>query len=240
MRITIYFITIASFLCGCKSQTMHPSILLYNGKGVSKNDASAIADILSAYQLAFQRVNETELNTLDITTLKSYRLLIIPGGNFIEVGNELSKQTTARINSAIHSGLNYLGICAGAFLAGDTHTNCFNLTGIHYPFYAAENQGIRKQLVAVASAGGPVIEQYWEDGPSLNGWGEIVSRYPDSTAATVQGYIGSGFVVLTGVHAEAPESWIQPFQTSPGVKINHQYAYSLIGAALNRRALKHF
>jgi glutamine amidotransferase-like uncharacterized protein len=137
--------------------------------------------------------------------------------------------------------LNYLGICAGGFLAGDTRNNSFNIAeGVPFKFYSAEDKGIRKAAVAVSNADGTIIEQYWEDGPQFSGWGEVVSKYPDGTPATVQGSYGSGWVVLTGVHAEAPESWRKEFYFSTSIENSHQYATELIKAAMERAVIPHF
>ena len=69
----------------------------------------------------------------------------------------------------MRSGLNYLGICAGAILAGEN----FDLTGVRFRFYSAEDRGIRKEVVATTSADGSTLDQYWEDGPQLSGWGAV-------------------------------------------------------------------
>ena len=83
-----------------------------------------------------------------------------------------------------------------------------NLTsGVRFGFYAAEGRGIRKTAVAITAAGAPTLDQYWEDGPEFTGWGAIVGKYPDGTPAIVEGTFGSGWVILTGVHPEAPASW---------------------------------
>jgi glutamine amidotransferase-like uncharacterized protein len=106
-----------------------------------------------------------------------------------------------RLRSVIGNGLNYLGVCAGAFFAGHSPYNGLNLTaGVRFPFYAAEDRGIRKTAVAVSTPEGPTLDHYWEDGPQLAGWGEVVAKYPDGTPAVVQGSFGDGWVVLTGVH----------------------------------------
>ena len=126
----------------------------------------------------------------------------------IHIGNSLTSSTTANIRSAIQNGLNYLGICAGAFFAGNSPYNGLNLTsGSRFGFYAAEARGIRKAAVAITVAGGQTLDQYWEDGPQLTGWGAVVGKYPDGTPAIVEGTFGSGWVILTGVHPEAPASW---------------------------------
>jgi hypothetical protein len=55
-------------------------------------------------------------------------LLIVPGGSFEDIGNGLTATTTSNIRKAVRGGLNYLGICAGAFFAGNSPYNGLNLT----------------------------------------------------------------------------------------------------------------
>jgi glutamine amidotransferase-like uncharacterized protein len=239
----IYFTCIiaAILFADCKSTIKEAPIILFNGAGTSPNDVEAVKNILSSDHLDFVLVNSTELNKLDTSQLKKYRLIIIPGGNFIDIGKSLTTETTGNIQKAVHHGLNYLEICAGGFLAGNTRNNSFNIAnGVQFKFYSAEDKGIRKEAVAVTNANGETIEHYWEDGPQFSGWGDVVSKYPDGTAATVQGSYGSGWVVLTGVHPEAPENWRKEFHFSTSIEDSHRYAATLIKAALEKTAMPHF
>jgi glutamine amidotransferase-like uncharacterized protein len=175
--------------------------------------------------------------------LTAYRLMIVPGGNFIDMSGSLTPRTTANVHDAVQAGLNYLGICAGAFIAGDGHGsyNAMNLTsGVRFGFYAAEAQGIRKAVVAIAGADTRTIEHYWEDGPELTGWGAIVGRYPDGTPAIVEGSSGQGWVILSGVHPEAPEAWRRGMTFSMPATVANAYAGTLVQAALYRTLLPHY
>jgi glutamine amidotransferase-like uncharacterized protein len=74
-----------------------------------------------------------------------YRLPIVPGGNFEKIGNSFTEGAAANIRNAVRNGLDYLGICAGAFLAGNSPYNGLDLTyGVRSGFYSAEARGIRK------------------------------------------------------------------------------------------------
>ncbi len=217
-------------------------ILLFDGTGTSPNDVVAVETILSTNHLNYSTVNSSQLNEMGESQMRGYRLLIVPGGNFIDMGNSLTPGTAANIRNAVQNGLSYAGICAGAFLAGNsTYYNGFNLTsGVRFAFYAAENRGIRKTAVTIATAGAPTLDQYWEDGPQLAGWGAVIGKYPDGTPAVVEGTFGSGWVILSGVHPEAPERWRQGMTfTTPASKDN-AYAGVLIHAALNRTPLSHY
>ena len=215
-------------------------ILLFDGTGTSPGDVAALETILNNNQLDYSTVNSSRLNAMSESQLRKYRLLIVPGGNFIHLGNSLTPNTTANIRNAVQNGLNYLGICAGGFFAGNSGYNGLNLTsGVRFGFYSAENRGIRKAAVAITTAGSATLDHYWEDGPQFTGWGAVVGRYPDGTPAIVEGTSGSGWVVLTGVHPEAPAAWRRGMTFTTPVGVDNAYAATLIRAALNRSPLSH-
>lgn len=224
--------------CGTSEPTVPADILLFTGRGTSPGDVAALVSILRQSHLSYSTVSSERLDAMGDAELKAYRLLVVPGGNFVEIGNGLTAGTTTRLRKAIGSGVGYLGICAGAFFAGASPYNGLNLTAdVRFPFYALENQGIRKAPVTIATADGPTLEVYWEDGPQLTGWGQVVARYPDKTPAVVQGAYGDGWVVLAGVHPEAPESWRRGMIFTTPVSQSQAYAATLIDAALHRKPL---
>jgi glutamine amidotransferase-like uncharacterized protein len=137
--------------------------------------------------------------------------------------------------------LNYFGICAGGLLAGDSNHNGLNLTsGVRFDFYAAVKRGIHKAAVPISGAGTPTLDQYWEDGPQFTGWGEVVGTYPDGTPAVVEGKSGDGWVILSGVHPEAPESWRRGMRFRTPVSDDNEYAATLVRAALDGTRLPHY
>ena len=217
------------------------SILLFNGTGASPGDGAALEKILSNEHLNYSTVDSSRLNGMSESQIREYRLLIVPGGNFEDLGNSLTSSTVANIRNAIQNGVNYLGVCAGAFFAGNSPYNGLNLTsGLRFGFYAAEARGIRKAAIAISVAGGQTLDQYWEDIPQLTGWGAVVGKYPDGTPAIVEGTFGSGWVILTGVHPEAPASWRHAMDFRTPVNVDNAFAATLIHAALNRELLPHY
>jgi glutamine amidotransferase-like uncharacterized protein len=214
------------------------AILLFSGAGTSRGDVEALEAILNAHHLGYSTVSSSQFNRMSVSQIRGYRLLIVPGGNFIRIGNGLSSRTASNIRNAVRNGTNYLGICAGAFFAGNSPYNGLNLTsGVTFGFYSAEARGIRKAPVPISVVGAPTLEQYWEDGPQLTGWGAIVGKYPDGTPAIVEGAAGNGWVVLSGVHPEAPAEWRQGMDFKTPVDADHTYAAALIQAALTRTPL---
>jgi glutamine amidotransferase-like uncharacterized protein len=227
---------IGIFAAACATRDPAPAdVLLFTGHGTSAGDVAAFIDLLRDGGIRYTTASSTQLDAIGASTLKTYRLILIPGGNFVEIGNGLSAATAAKIRGAIDSGVNYLGVCGGAFFAGASPYNGLNLTGgIAFPFYALEARGVRRAPVVMTPAIGAPLEVYWEDGPQLTGWGEPIAKYPDGTPAIVQGRFGAGWVLLTGVHPEAPESWRRGLPFTAAASQSRAYAAALVDAALNR------
>ncbi len=234
-------ISLALASCAPSASRSVPPVLLFSGTGTSANEVAAIEAILKDRHLQYSTANSRQLNGMNAPQLMAYRLMIVPGGNFIDIGGSLAPSTTANIHRAVQGGLNYLGICAGAFLAGHASYNSVNLTsGVRFGFYAAERRGIRKAAVFISGVNTLPIEHYWEDGPELTGWGAVVGKYPDGTPAIVEGPSGKGWVILTGVHPEAPDSWRRGMTFAMPASVANAYAGTLIEAALNRTSLAHY
>lgn len=227
--------------CAPSEPNKSASIILFNGHGTSAGGVAAIEKILKNAQLKYTTVNSAQLNGMSQTQLATCHLLIIPGGNYLIMGNSLTANTTTNVHNAVQGGLNYLGICAGGLLAGDAPCHNFNLTaGVRFGFYAVVNQNIHKAVAKISYPGTAPLEQYWEDGPQFAGWGEAVGKYPDGTPAIAQGAAGKGWVLLCGVHAEAPETWRKGMSFATSANEDNAYARTLIEAALNETALPHY
>lgn len=227
--------------CAQTGSNTGSSILLFSGTGTSPNDVAAIARILRERGFDADTANSKQLNGMSESQLMAYRLMVVPGGNYITIGNDLTPETTQRIRSSVQRGVNYLGICAGGLLAGKAESNSLNLTsGVKFGSYAVVNRGIHKAAVPVACVDSPVIEHYWEDGPQFTGWGLVVGKYPDGTPAIVEGSCGKGWVILCGVHPEAPESWRRGMTFSTTASAANDYAGTLVDAALHGTRLPYY
>jgi glutamine amidotransferase-like uncharacterized protein len=247
-------IAIASVGCGSGSTqpaTLTPlappvkaaePVLLYVGTGTSPSDVAAIESVLNTLKVGYLTANQTQLNSMSEPVLGGYKLLIVPGGNSITIGQNLSGNATATIRNAVAQyGTHYLGICAGAFFGGYSSYNGVDLTsGVSFDFYAGEFQGIHIEPVEISLASGGLLDVYWQDGPQLSGWGNVVAKYPDGTPAISEGSWGNGFVMFTGVHLEAPENWRGGLPFTTPVSVDLAYAGTVIQAALNGTPLPHF
>ena len=217
-------------------------VLFFEGTGTSHSDVAAVKAVLKTLGLGYITANSTQLDAMTEQQLGGYKLLIVPGGDSITIGQNLSPATTVMIrNTVAQYGLHYLGICAGAFFGGYSIYNGIDLTsGVSFDFYADEFKGIHLEAVPISLSSGGPLDVYWEDGPQLSGWGDVVARYPDGTSAIVEGSFGNGFVILTGVHLEAPANWLGGTAFTTSVPVNLAYAGTVIQAALAGKSLPHF
>src|SRR5688500_19141967 len=136
LRLLFWLVSLMAAACTTPTSTS-PDILLFNGRGTSPNDVAALESILRERRWIYSTASSERLDRMSEAELKGYRLLIVPGGNFEEIGNALTTDTTARLRNAVTGGLSYLGICAGAFFAGASPYNGLNLTsGVRFPFYS--------------------------------------------------------------------------------------------------------
>jgi len=216
-------------------------ILIFNGTGTSPNDVIAVEKVVSGKGLAYHTANSSQLDGLSQSQLLAYKLFIVPGGNSITIGNNLSSKATSTVRAAVAQGLNYLGICAGGFFGGYSKYNGLDLTsGKWFTLYADYFKGIHKEPVAISFPGGTKLDIYWENGPSLSGWGQVVGKYPNGATAITEGYWGKGFVLMSGVHPEAPAGWRGGMHFFTPVEVDLAYAATLVTSALNRVTLPHF
>lgn len=217
-------------------------ILLFTGTGTSPSDVSAVEAVLATLAAGYTTADSAQLNAMSEPQLGGYKLLIVPGGDSIIIGQNLAPTTSANIRGAVTDyGVHYLGICAGAFFGGYSIYNGVDLTGnISFNFYADEFRGIHIEPVEISFPAAASLDVYWQDGPQLSGWGQVVAKFPDGTPAIAEGPSGQGFVIFTGVHLEAPSSWrgSLPFTTPETQDL--AYAATVMQAALTGTPLPHF
>jgi hypothetical protein len=216
-------------------------VLLFNGTGTS-SDVEAVEVVLTGLGVGYTTADSAQLNAMTELQLAGYKLIIVPGGNSIDIGESLTANAVANLRGAVQQyGVHYLGICAGAFFGGYSVYNGIDLTGgVSFDFYSDEFRGIHKELVELSFPSGGPLDVYWQDGPQLSGWGEVVAKFPDGSPAIVEGQSGGGFAIFTGVHPEAPSAWIGTMTMKTPISVDQAYAGSVIKAALDGTPLPHF
>jgi glutamine amidotransferase-like uncharacterized protein len=219
-----------------------PSVLLFNGTGTSATDVVAVEAVLVTLNLSYDTADTSQIEAKSESQLAAYKLLIVPGGNSITIGDNLSKTATTNIHDAVvNDGLHYLGICAGAYFGGYSEYNGLNLTsGVWFNVYTNDGDGTGKTAVELSFPNDTQMDMYWQDGPQLDGWGDIISKYPNGTSSMVEGSSGKGWVILSGVHPEAPASWRVGMKFTTSLSADLAYAGTLVTAALNGTSLSHY
>src|ERR1700691_1874503 len=170
------------------------------------------------------------------------QLIIIPGGNSITIGENLTADSASMIRGAVQDyGVHYLGICADAFFGGYSTYNGVDLTaGVSFDFYADEYKGIHVEPVDISFPSGATLDMYCQDGPQLSGWGAVVAKFPDGTPRrSPKANPAADFVIFTGIHPEAPETWRESMSSTAPVSADLAYAGTVIQSALTGTPLPH-
>lgn len=229
-----------------------PRVLVFNGIGTSPTDTSLLVQLLAAHGFTYRLVNSAQVAAMSLNELASYRLILWPGGDSMTMTRNLSAATRENIREAVVTrGVNYVGFCAGAFMAVGLSTptqggwglgivpgkylGLYTPAGIAHPSYATA------ATVNLRFPDGSHNEMYWQDGPALPTWSHgSISTYPNGQTAMGQMWSGKGFVVLSGVHPEATEGWFRAQHLTDSDGLDAAVAWNLIQAAVTQRPLPTF
>jgi hypothetical protein len=214
-------------------------ILLFNGTGTSSSDVTAVENVITNAGYSYNTANSSQLDGMTQAQLAVYKLFVVPGGNSITIGRNLTSKATNNVRNAVaQDGLHYLGFCAGAFFGGYSMYNGVDLTsGVWFSKYADSKS---KDALWISFPAQAHLDIYWQGGPDLSQWGYVVGKYPNGHPAIVEGHWGNGFVLLSGVHPEAPASWRYGMTFGTSVDVDLAYARTLVKAAFTGTMLPHF
>ena len=239
MKTVTLFLLNLFILLGPVSAHAKSTILVFNGTGSSPNDVMAIGQILTSMGLSYDTANSAQMNAMTKATLLTYRLIVWPGGNSITMGASLTTYATSVVRQAVVAGVSYLGFCAGAFMAESSNLyNVFHLAPTWFDFY---RQGATDMVTTTFADGAKRSLVYW-DGPHLKGFGTVIAKYPNGLPAISAAPLGKGFVLLSGVHPEAPADWRYGFASPDidGVDADIVLTKELIQSALNKYIYPHY
>lgn len=227
-------------------------VLLFNGVGISTSDWQTLQTILKDMGLVTQTANSSQLNAMSLETLKQFSLIVIPGGNGYNISSGLTGSARVRVRQAVRDyGVSYLGFCAGAWVAVGTQANTNYTTSYGFPviygqilpaWYPNGNTRALADVVPVKFADGRNRHLVWYGGPSTPEWsGGVVARYSDGKPAISQKYSGKGFVLITGPHPEAPQSWRSDAEAGYDPDgLDYDITKEMILAALNRQPMRSY
>lgn len=191
-----------------------PLALVYRGPGAcfDGNCPKAAANLLRRAGYRTLYVHPSEITAELLATAKIY---VQPGGDALRVRAALSDKAFSAIKDYVYNGGNYLGFCAGAFLASPWLDDNDTLPGLNMvPAYDIDHtHGDEKPRVEPIIWHGIPRQIYYQGGAAFRvdqANAQIVqATYEDGTAVIVYNTYGKGRVAVSGAHPEAPDSWFK-------------------------------
>lgn len=209
-------------LSKCKFEMVKP-VYIYSDDGVSE---MGVQSLLLAVEQHLQRPARL-INAEQIIQgkLANSCLLVMPGGADLPYCQKLNGEGNRYIRHFIEQGGAYLGICAGAYYG------CAELDfkGLNYSVKGSRelalfdgmakgslpqfthgqlyDEGIQsKSMVEITLAEGGKTPFYYHGGccfkPNPTAAYRPLAYYPDGSLAIIEGQLGKGYYLLSGVHFE--------------------------------------
>lgn len=192
-------------------------VLLFNGVGISTSDWQTTETILKSAKMSYQLVNSKQLDAMTLDQMTNFGVMIFPGGNGYSITGGLLLSTAVRIRQAVRDrAVGYVGFCAGAWvsvgpeaLTNNTAAYGFAVAkGGYLIEYAPGGKYPEATMENVSFADGSHRQLVWWGGPKTPNWvGGVIAKYVTGEPAISQTWVGKGYVVISGVHPEAPQSW---------------------------------
>jgi hypothetical protein len=231
------------------SPTYATDILLFNGTGVSTSDWQNTQQIIQSQGYSYKLVNSAQMNAMSLDEIANFGLIVVPGGSGGTIAGGLTADTRLRIRQAVRDrGVGYVGFCAGAWVAvgpeaetNQTASYGFAVAkGSILDLFLPGGQSPTAAIVKVSFPDGSNRNLVWWGGPTTPEWaGGVVARYDTGLPAISETWSGKGYVVISGPHPEAPQSWRATAGTdSDG--LDYDIAIRMFNAALKKQPLAAF
>lgn len=225
-------------------------VLVYTGKSNWLLEVASIRTTLYRHGISYREITAPELNDISLQDLLKSKLLIIPGGDSDLISAGLYTDTGIKLREAIQEhGLNYLGFCAGAWLAVAPTPDpgmdpLYGLGLFDGPLLQKtflQKKGLLYEITEITFASGTKRKQLWWGGPVTPDLpANVYGRFSDGTAAISQMWSGKGVVVLSAVHPTATKEILASIQKYEKEAIDPDLTWKLIDSALNQKPLPSF
>jgi glutamine amidotransferase-like uncharacterized protein len=233
MTIKTMLLTMLLMLCG---SAVARTVSIFNGAGTCAGCGETVG---AFFQQRGDQVIYLNQRTLSAATLAQIQVYVQPGGSddIDETLDALSNKQIKALQQFIRQGGSYLGICAGAYLAGrysDQNSKKPAFALIDISEVDAEIASAKANLL-------PVIWQgqtrwlYNQSGPHLGqhapAGAQVLGRYQRSgrIAGLLTRY-GQGKVMLLGPHLEAGRDWYR----ADGITLKYGTAEAIFASLLDR------
>jgi glutamine amidotransferase-like uncharacterized protein len=193
------------------------TILVYVENPMCSIDcADGVVDSLDTSIYNIKLVGPGSVPKLKLTQdlLESADIFVVPGGtgDADKFHKSKLKAIGPMLKSYIHNGGRYLGICMGAYFAGDEYFNILSEKTNADRYVEMKDASVKHDKHAVVSVTwkGKQIDLYFHDGTVFTGdklIGEIVATYSNGAAAALIQSSGRGKIGVIGPHPEAQKWW---------------------------------
>ncbi len=169
------------------------NIFLYTGKGAYQ--AKDIENFLAVFEYDYSRVCEHDLDQMDVQDI-----FIVPGGRISDYLVVWGEDGVQRIRSFVERGGIYIGICAGAYVAGTKYEQTPGLAFVNEQFIRTEHHSV----VDVTDATGKAYQLIAENGPlfSQEIEGTVLLADEAQKPQVIEISYGLGKVILFAAHPE--------------------------------------
>lgn len=193
-------------------------INVYTGTGAYQ--ARDIENFLGVFDYDFKRIHEGQL-----TELNSNDVLIVPGGLIADYLPTWGKSGIELIRKFISDGGVYIGICAGAYIAGKQFKG---ETGLNF-FDQELKYGSSQETIDVTDTSGNIYQLITENGPDLSEIkvSSVILKDKKGLSQAIQINYGEGRVYLFAAHPEGSVFYRQLPQDFSGAKFFDQFLRQL-------------
>ena len=211
--------------------------LVYDGPGLCDGCAEAAA---AAVRLAGLDVVLAGPEALEADRLEGFDLVVVGGAEAtMDIRRGMTKAQFRALRDYVRDGGRYLGLCAGAYLAGEVLDDAGRVPGLRLfdgDAYPASPYAARVEPV---TWDGRVVALYTQEaagfqlGPRFRG--EIVATYADGAPAAILARAGAGAIGLSGPHPEATADWLEADGLAPAPLPGPALAAEFIAALMTLR-----
>lgn len=228
-----------ALLAGLLSAAPAPAgtALVYDGPGICDGCAEAAAEVARRAGLTPRLVGPAGL---DARALAAAEVIIVGGGDDLTALHDgIGGRRLEMIADWVAGGGHYMGLCAGAYLAGRTVDDPGDVPGLDlfqgdafaYSPFAARVETVTWQ--------GQPLRMYTQEAPGFelddDFAGKIVAHYADGTPAALLVRHGRGQVALSGPHPEATADWLAADSLPPEPLPGPDLAADFLRLAISRR-----
>lgn len=228
----------------------HTDALIYEGTGTWKSEVDSLKATLYAHQATYQTIDEGGLDSISLAELAHFKLIIFSGGDAPTIVRNMREETHEKLRIAVQEeGLNYLGFCAGAWMAVAPAPDpgkdvSYGLGVVAGPLLEQNylyKQGREFAIARASFPGGHQRDLLWYGGPiTPNIPGGVIAKYPDGTPAITQIRSGRGFVIVSGLHPTADHSILIALGLRNPEAIAPELTWQMIDSAIHQRPMVAF